>query len=579
MLNSGKYSILLLLALSMLMTDVAHSAPEQKAYRIGVLVWQKAEDYEATLRGLTSKMNTTGIDCVFDIKQANGDIRKGQAFIQHWKEQKVDLILTLGTRASQLAVNDANGIPVVFATVLDPVKAGVVNSLQKPAMGATGVSAWISAENRLAVFSECVPTIKTLGVVYNSADVLSYSEVREMSDACKARGIVLKESLIEKSDQIDEGVNNLIKDSIDALWIPIDEMVYRNMTTLTARTIPAKLPVFSSTIAGMGGSSGGNEYAMVGATADFTCIGQLCVPTIVQILKESANAGDIPVMNCGKPQIVVNLKAAEAIGYQIPPAFLAQAAKVLNGYAGQSVVISGTGDSQELLRAIAQRLTAKLGEGQIHVPDSIGSGGGIKALLKGEADLARVARPLKTNEKDLGLNYLQFGTAPIVFVVHPDVTGIDNVTPEQILDIYSGRTRNWGDLGARPGKIYPITREAGDSCLTVLAQEIRGFADVDKQAAKPLYTTQDAIDALSRHSGTIGFVPLPVVAGNELRILKINGIYPSIENVQNGIYPYGIPLALVYKNEPQGLAERFVEFLSSSEGKDIMMKMGVAPVK
>ena len=227
------------------------------------------------------------------------------------------------------------------------------------------------------------------------------------------------------------------------------------------------------------------------------------------------------------------------------------------------IVVSGTGDSQELLLAIANAMMAKVSGVQIEVPESIGSTAGIKAVIAGKADIARVARPLKEHEKELGLIQQVFANTPVVFATHPDVNGIDNITTEQILGIYSGKITDWSQLGAKPGKIYPLTREQGDSALRVLNEMLPGFADVNNPNAKVMYLTPETVAALQGHKQTISFVPLSAVVNTNLKILKVNGIEPSIEKVLSGEYKYLIPLGVVYKGQPQGFTKEFIKFLYS----------------
>ena len=246
-------------------------------------------------------------------------------------------------------------------------------------------------------------------------------------------------------------------------------------------------------------------------------------------------------------------------------------------FAGQKIVVAGTGDCQKLLRAMGKALEMNLKGAQIDVPDSIGSGGGIKALADGQVDLARVARPLKDNEKALGLTYKLFAINPVVFVVHPSVTCIENLEFKDILDIYSGKNVKWEQLGAASGKIYPIIRESGDSSIMVLYAKIPGFKDIRSPKAKVIYTTPDAIAALSKYENTIGFFPMTETKGEKLRVLKINGVSPSTENVANGRYLLTTPFAIVYKKEPTGLAKAFIDFLYSEEGERIISDFGAVP--
>lgn len=243
------------------------------------------------------------------------------------------------------------------------------------------------------------------------------------------------------------------------------------------------------------------------------------------------------------------------------------------------IIVGGTGDSQELMRALAKALMEKLGSGVIEVPNSVGSNGGIKAVSDGQIDLARVARPLKEDEKKLGLTYQLFAKSPVVFVVNPSVADINNITTEQLIGIYSGEIRDWNQLGIQAGKIYPITRESGDSSLLVMEEKLPEFAKIKTSIAKVIYLTPEAVAALTGHKGTIGFVPLSMAVGTKLKILKINGIYPSSENVINGKYEMVIPFAIVYKEQPKGLAKSFVDFLYSEDGQKIINEMGAVPAR
>jgi len=246
----------------------------------------------------------------------------------------------------------------------------------------------------------------------------------------------------------------------------------------------------------------------------------------------------------------------------------------------QKIVVSGTGDNQALLRALADAFTKKLdGKCLIEVPDAIGSSAGIKALAKGEIDIARIARPLKKEEQEKGLGYKMFAHTAVVFVVNPGVTGIDNITSEQIVDIYSGKITDWKDLGANPGKIYPLTREPGDSSLKVFSETFPEFNAIPNPVAKVMFLTPEAVAALLQYKNTIGFVPYSSTVGTDLKVLKFNGVEPSIEKITGGEYKYLIPLGVAYKEQPEGLVKEFIDFLYTEDARKIIEKMGAVPAQ
>ncbi len=245
----------------------------------------------------------------------------------------------------------------------------------------------------------------------------------------------------------------------------------------------------------------------------------------------------------------------------------------------QKIVIAGTGDSQILLRMLAASYQQSHPNSVVEIPDSVGSSGGVKALAANLVDMARVARPLKPKEESLNLSYRPFAHSPIVCVVHPSVQGIDSLSHDQIVKIYQGQLTHWQELGAQAGKIYPVAREEGDSTFDVLKKKIPGFIDITELRAKVCFTTPETVTTLTQYPGTLGFLPLSMVPKEDLRILSINEVQATRENVAEGRYPYFVPFALVYRQETlTGLTLDFLSYLSTDEACDLMLLNGTFPV-
>ncbi len=123
-----------------------------------------------------------------------------------------------------------------------------------------------------------------------------------------------------------------------------------------------------------------------------------------------------------------------------------------NAAARQPLVIAGSGDSQQLLRQLADAFESVNPGRSVIIPDSIGSSGGIKALIDQRCDMARVARPLKEAELALAddLVYREFASSPVVFAANLPDNCVTNLTSEQIVDIFSGRIGDWSKLGNCP---------------------------------------------------------------------------------------------------------------------------------
>lgn len=241
----------------------------------------------------------------------------------------------------------------------------------------------------------------------------------------------------------------------------------------------------------------------------------------------------------------------------------------------ETLTISGTGDSQVLLRALAEKFEEKHPQVDVMVPDSVGSGGGIKALIQGKSNLARVARPLTEEELSHDLQYTLFAHSPVVFVVHPSVTGVNNLSYAQIVSIYSGQINNWKQLGGQDKKIYVVNREPGDSSRTILDHGVPGLKSIDPFAGKVFYTTPEAKEALIKYPDTIGYLPMAMVKGTKLHVLHIENVEPTAHSVTTGTYALSVPLALVSKKVRTDTEQEFLNFLSEAASQEIITEYTV----
>jgi phosphate transport system substrate-binding protein len=249
------------------------------------------------------------------------------------------------------------------------------------------------------------------------------------------------------------------------------------------------------------------------------------------------------------------------------------------GLSGE-LVIEGTGDSQAMLRDLAWRFMRIHSSVGVAIPESVGSTGGINDLRGRRIELARAARPLTAEERRAGLTPVVFARSPVVFVVHPGVTEIDNITSKQAADIYSGKITWWEELGGKRFKIYPVGREPGDSSRRVLEERLAGFADATPSPmVKTAYSTPGAVRTIRKHKNTIGYMPMSAAYRSGLRVLKLDGISPTVENVRSGKYPLTVPLSVVHGREQSQTARAFVDFLFGPIAKDIITRYGGVPEK
>lgn len=241
----------------------------------------------------------------------------------------------------------------------------------------------------------------------------------------------------------------------------------------------------------------------------------------------------------------------------------------------ESVTLPGTGDSQDLLREVAQRYALQFPERQVIVPDSIGSEGGIKAVGTGAAPIGRVARhPSPKEVADYGaFKYTEFARVPVAFVISPQA-GVKNLSEEQICAIYKGLLTNWQAAGGRDVPINVQARPDGGSNMETIRKQIACFTDlqVTPKANFNLHNA-DLVQSMKTLPGAIGFMPLSEAELHSFSLVSLNGIAPNEPH-----YKLGIGLGFIYKQPLPLSIQEFVDYLSTAPAKKIMRDTGHVPV-
>jgi phosphate transport system substrate-binding protein len=246
------------------------------------------------------------------------------------------------------------------------------------------------------------------------------------------------------------------------------------------------------------------------------------------------------------------------------------------------LIFAGSGTNLPIVRVLAQAFRKSHPGVTIEVPTSIGSAGAIQAAADGAIAIGLISRPLKEKEKVLGLTVRNYARTPMIIAVHPSVAE-NNITYDELLDIYRGKKKTWGD-----GRdIVVLTREPGDSSIEVMEKVIPGFTEVyaESQQARRWTTLHKDLamnETLAKTSHAVGMSDMGAVTVERhgIKPLKVNGIAPTVKNLQHGTYPLHKTLAFAYRKDrlPEG-AGLFIDFVRSKEGMRILRANGYLPEK
>lgn len=209
--------------------------------------------------------------------------------------------------------------------------------------------------------------------------------------------------------------------------------------------------------------------------------------------------------------------------------------------------------------------------------DATGSGTGIEAVSNGTCDIGLSSRALKDVETEKGLVATTVALDGIAIIVNADCP-VDDLTVEQIADIFTGKITSWEDFGGK-GDIACIGREAGSGTRD-------GFESITdtKDAcvlAQELTSTGAVIAAVKSSANAIGYASLSAVEGQEgIKVLTVNGVECTAENVLNGTYVVQRPFNLVTMDgvDLSEAAKAFFDYMVSADAADLITKAGAVPV-
>jgi putative ABC transport system substrate-binding protein len=240
---------------------------------------------------------------------------------------KVDLIVVAGGTTTQAAKNATKTIPIVMSGAgIDPVEAGLVESLARPGGNVTGITN-LTRElggKRLELLKEAVPKIARVAVLYNPATVGVAREVKEvLPAAARALGLTVRSWEVRDADDFEKVFAALNKQRPDGLYVHgRGPLITANVKRIVSFALKSRLPstyAFREAV-----DAGGLMYYGADIADSYRRVAYF----VDRILK-GAKPADLPVEQPTKFELVINLKTAKQIGLTIPPEVLARANRLI----------------------------------------------------------------------------------------------------------------------------------------------------------------------------------------------------------------------------------------------------------
>jgi putative ABC transport system substrate-binding protein len=280
----------------------------------------------AALRlGLQDAGYSEGQNLVIEYRWAEDQLDRLPALAADLVRQQVTVIVSAGGTATVLAAKAATAtIPIVFAVGGDPVKAGLVASLARPGGNVTRVANLTDTLilKRFELARELVPNVAVIGILLNPGNPNTEIRVLDMQAAARSIGQPIRILQAGREVQFDAIFATVAQERIGALVVQNDPLFTdqrARLTTLAARhLVPTIYELREFVMAGGLVSYGSGQPDIYRQVAGYTA----------RILR-GAKPADLPVMQATRFELIINVKAAKALGLAVPPMLLARADEVI----------------------------------------------------------------------------------------------------------------------------------------------------------------------------------------------------------------------------------------------------------
>lgn len=264
-------------------------------------------------------------------------------------------------------------------------------------------------------------------------------------------------------------------------------------------------------------------------------------------------------------------------------AFMAACLLATNGFAQK---IKGSDTCLPLTQAEAENFMNKNRGARITVTGG-GSGVGISALMEGTTEVAMTSRKMKFDEK-MKLQQAGKSTKEVVIaydalavVVHPSNT-VAYLTREQLEGIFTGKIRNWKEVGGTDLKIVAYARETSSGTYEFFKESVLKNKNY-MSGILSMPATGAIIQSVSQTRGAIGYVGLAYL-NQEVKPVHVSYdagrsyVEPSPANAKNKTYPVVRPLFYYYETTNASAVKPFIDYVLSPEGQQTVKEVGYIPV-
>lgn len=242
------------------------------------------------------------------------------------------------------------------------------------------------------------------------------------------------------------------------------------------------------------------------------------------------------------------------------------------------VRIASSSSTLLALTLLQQAYQTKKTTAQVELVTTSQSSGAIATVRNNKADIAFSSHPIKSEEHNGQLQYLEIAQDLLIVATHDSVKGVKNLSTAQLKAIYTGKITHWKDLGGPDAAIVLLDRPEDESAKKLLRKYYLG-QDKTSDRAIVLNKETELIDTLKATPYAIGAFSYAAsqLTPSPIQPLHLNSIEPSLQTFVAGKYPMVRHIGIVWRKAAPSEVQQFINFVRSPEGQQVLQTHGFMP--
>lgn len=310
-------SALMLVSCTGQISDDVQNSNNGDVLKIGIIQYVSHPSLDNCYNGIIQAFEENDLECEVT-RQIGSDASPDSdcaTYAQTMVSQGYDIIIPIATpaAASAFAATDGTDIPVIFCAVSDPVKAELVQSLEKPGYACTGTSDILDLKAQVDMIQAMQPDVKSIGILYTTSEANSISNLERLKEICKERNIEVVASGIQNDADIPAVATALVS-RVDCLNNFTDNKVVNNLSVVLDAANEAGIPVYGSEIEQV------KNGCLSAVSIDYVALGKVTGNMVLDVIN-GQDASQMKVQTITDATPVVNTQVLEDLGMIMPESY------------------------------------------------------------------------------------------------------------------------------------------------------------------------------------------------------------------------------------------------------------------